>query len=105
MWGLPVLLLIGLSAWYRSLIPPFEGPDEPEHTAYIFWLVENRRLPPQGEAAWQTPVRQEAGQPPLYYLLAALPTAVGNLMEPTAVYRPNPYFPSAAPGNVPDNKN
>lgn len=105
MWGIPVLLLIGLSAWYRSLIPPFEGPDEPEHTAYVFWLVEKRRLPPQGEAAWETPVRQEAGQPPLYYLLAALPTAMGQLNEPTAVYRPNPYFPSAAPGNVPDNKN
>lgn len=105
LWGVPVLLLIGLSAWYTSLIPPFEGPDEPEHTAYIFWLVEKRRLPPQGEAAWETPVRQEAGQPPLYYLLAALPTAIGQLHNPPAVYRPNPYFPSAAPGNVPDNKN
>jgi 4-amino-4-deoxy-L-arabinose transferase-like glycosyltransferase len=95
-------LLTGLTSW---LIPPFEGPDSPEHFAYIEWLAQGKGWPPQGEAAWDTAVRQEASQPPLYYLLAAAPTLFIDVAAPPAVYRPNPYFPSSAPGNIPDNKN
>ncbi len=90
---------------YMSLIPPFEGPDGPEHIAYLAWLAEGNGFPPQGEIAWETPVRQEAGQPPLYYLAASLPLRLLRGVEPLAIYRPNPHFPSSAPGTVPDNKN
>lgn len=100
------LLLIFTLLWgvYVWLIPPFEGPDGPQHWAYVVWLVEERTFPPQGAAAWQTNVQQEAGQPPLYYLLAAIPAALWGVDNPPAHFQPNPYFPSAAPGTVPDNK-
>lgn len=105
----PLLLILAgftlLTILYGRLIPPFEGPDGPEHFAYITWLAEGRGFPPQGAAAWDTPVRQEAGQPPLYYLLAAVPARIVGVNNPPAVYRPNPHFPSTAPGTVADNKN
>lgn len=105
----PLLLLlvsfVSLSLLFNQAIPPFEGPDGPEHFAYIEWLAGGKGFPPQGRAAWETPVRQEASQPPLYYALAALPARLVGLDNPAAVYRPNPYFPSSAPGHIADNKN
>jgi hypothetical protein len=98
-------LFLLFSAIYRWSVPPFEGPDEAEHFAYILWLAEGKGLPPQGEMAWQTAIRQEAGQPPLYYLLAAVPVRLVAFNEPAAIFRPNPHFPSSAPGAVADNKN
>ena len=68
-----LLIFTCLSFFYSNSIPPFEGPDGPEHYAYIIWLAEGKGFPPQGEAAWETPVKQEAGQPPLYYFLASMP--------------------------------
>lgn len=100
-----LLLFAGLSYFYHWSVPPFEGPDEPEHFAYAVWLAEGKGFPPQREAAWDTPVRQEAGQPPLYYWLASLSVRLVDHNEPAAVFRPNPHFPSSAPGHVPDNKN
>jgi 4-amino-4-deoxy-L-arabinose transferase-like glycosyltransferase len=94
-----------LVALYSGLIPPFEGPDGPQHWAYVAWLAEGKGLPPQGEAALETPVQQEASQPPLYYWLASLPARAVGVSHPPALFRPNPYFPSAAPGTVADNKN
>ena len=70
------VLLVGLYGW---LTPYFEGPDEPQHFAYIEWLAEGKGFPPQGEAAWETDVEQEAGQPPLYYLLASIPAGPWTL--------------------------
>jgi 4-amino-4-deoxy-L-arabinose transferase-like glycosyltransferase len=106
-WLLAAVLVVFacLSFFYTSSVPPFEGPDEPEHFAYILWVAEGRGFPPQGEAAWETPVRQESGQPPFYYWLASLPLRLVDVEAPTAEYRPNPHFPSSAPGHIPDNKN
>ncbi len=104
----PLVFILGgftvLWAVYTWLIPPFEGPDGPQHWAYIVWLVEQGNFPPQGEAAWQTNVQQEAGQPPLYYLLALLPARLVGIDDPPATFQPNPHFPSNAPGTIPDNK-
>lgn len=100
-------ILLGFTilwAVYVWLIPPFEGPDGPQHWAYVVWLVEQGGFPPQGAEAWQTAVQQEAGQPPLYYLLAAIPAWLVGVDNPPATFQPNPYFPSSAPGIVPDNK-
>ncbi len=102
---LVLFLFTGISIWYLLWIPPFEGPDEPEHLAYVSRLAEGRGFPPQGEAAWQTPIRQEASQPPLYYILASLPARLVGTVDPPAEYRPNPHFPSNAPGTIADNKN
>ena len=100
-----VAVYILLTGLYSGMIPPFEGPDGPQHWAYVAWLAEGKGFPPQGEQAWETPVQQEASQPPLYYWLASLPARVVNVNDPPAVFRPNPHFPSNAPGTVPDNKN
>lgn len=99
-----LLLFTGLSLLYSWAVPPLEGPDGPEHFAYIGWLTEGKGLPPQGAAAWATPVRQEGGQPPLYYWLSSWPLRWTGLDAVPAPV-PNPHFPSSAPGTVPDNKN
>ncbi|MDT8307086.1 MAG: glycosyltransferase family 39 protein [Anaerolineae bacterium] len=101
---LAVFLLVGLL--YVWQVPPYEGPDEGEHFAYIAWLVAEGSFPPQGAAAWETPVRQEAGQPPLYYLLASLPARFIDLDDPPAPYRINPHaFPGLHVTTHPDNDN
>lgn len=94
-----------LAVLYSSSIPPFEGPDESEHFAYISWLAEGKGFPPQGDAAWDTPIRQEAGQSPLYYLLASVPALIVDINEPPAEYRPNPHFVGVFPRIQPDNDN
>lgn len=102
-----IFILLGFTvlwAVYVWLIPPFEGPDGPQHWAYVVWLVEQGSFPPQGAAAWQTDVQQEAGQPPLYYLLAAVPAWLVGVDDPPVTFQANPHFPSSAPGTVPDNK-
>lgn len=105
----PLLLIITgfvlLAGLYGLLIPPFEGPDEAQHFAYIEWLVREGSFPPQGDAAWDTPVEQEGGQPPLYYLLASLPARLVDLDAPRAVYNPNPHFPAPLPRSRIDNDN
>ena len=103
-----LLILLGfflLGGIYVAFTPPFEGPDEAQHFAYISWLTEGRGFPPQGAAAWDTPIEQEAGQPPLYYLLASLPARLTGLTGPTAVYQPNPHFGSPTPRQAYDNDN
>ncbi len=96
------LLMAGVFAW---LIPPFEGPDERQHFAYIEWLVEKNGFPPQGTAAWDTDMKQEAGQPPFYYLLASIPARLVGVSNPRVIYRPNPYFPGPLPRTTLDNDN
>ncbi len=106
-WPLALVLLSFalLGGLYSWLIPPFEGPDGPQHFAYVEWLAGGKGFPPQDERAWETPMQQEASQPPLYYLVASIPARVAGLSNPRATFRPNPHFPSTAEGTVPDNKN
>jgi 4-amino-4-deoxy-L-arabinose transferase-like glycosyltransferase len=103
--ALVLFVFVVLSLLYIWIVPPFEGPDEAQHFAYVTWLIEEKSLPPQGEAAWETPVEQEAGQPPLYYLLASLPARLVDLNNPPATYHPNPHFVGPFPRTVPDNDN
>ena len=98
-------LFVALGSVYLWLIPPFEGPDEAQHYAYIRWLINERTLPPQGPAAWETGVEQESGQPPLYYFLASLPARLVGIDNPPAVYRPNPYFVAPLPRAAFDHDN
>lgn len=62
-----------LLAFYISVIPPFEAPDEASHFVYAHDLLETGALPviQNYETAWRTG-RVEAHQPPLYYALVAL---------------------------------
>ncbi len=93
-----------LCAVYVWSIPPLEGSDEYEHFAYVTWLIDERRFPIQGEAGWNSPVRQESGQPPLYYLLASLPARLVGT-QPPLVFRPNQHFRFDLDPTVPDNRN
>ncbi len=106
-WVLPAILLLftSLVGLFSSTIPPFEGPDGPEHFAYVLWLAEGKGFPPQGAAAWDTPLQQEASQPPLYYALGALTLRLAGISQFDQEPLRNPHFPSDAPGHVPDNKN
>lgn len=100
-----IAVYLALGSVYSWLILPFEGPDEYQHFAYIEWLVRGKGFPPQGDAAWETPIEQEAGQPPLYYLLASLPVRLVDLDDPAVIYRPNPYFVAPFPRDELDNDN
>lgn len=100
-----VLTFLALGSTYLWLIPPFEGPDEAQHFAYIRWLIQHGTLPPQGEAAWQNGVEQESGQPPLYYAIASLPARLTDIDNPPAIYRPNPHFVGPLPRDTFDNDN
>ncbi|MGD8804505.1 MAG: glycosyltransferase family 39 protein [Chloroflexota bacterium] len=106
-WSLAAVLVafVAVTLIYIWLAPPFEGPDEPEHFGYVTWLAQGHGFPPQGDEAWSTPIRQEASQPPFYYSIAALLASLVDLEGPPAAFRPNPHFPSNAPGTVADNKN
>jgi hypothetical protein len=101
-----IVLYLVLAGLYMWVMPPFEGPDEPQHLAYIEWLAEGKGFPPQGDAAWDTPIEQEAGQSPFYYILASLPARLIDLSSPRAEYRPNPYsFTSVPEDPLADNDN
>lgn len=106
-WPLLFVLVsyLSLALIYTASTPPFEGPDEPQHFAYVQWLVRANRLPPQGDAAWETGIEQESSQPPFYYFLASLPARVVGLEDPEAVFRPNPNFLGPIPRDFPDNDN
>ncbi len=100
-----VILFLLLGSIYLWLIPPFEGPDEAQHIAYIRWIITEGSLPPQGSEAWQTGIEQQSGQSPLYYFVASLPARLVDISNPPAVYRPNPYFIGPRPRHVFDNDN
>lgn len=74
-----LVIYVTLAVIQSLTLPVFEGPDEQLHYAYARYLVNHLALPPMNgqlnddSSAYE--VRQEAGQPPLYYTLIALVTA------------------------------
>lgn len=92
--NLPITLLLTayfvLGTLFALTVPLGEGPDELDHYHYVRYLVEEHRFPVmQPEAAANATM--EANQPPLFYLLNAVP----NLMLPLAAsvdFRQNPCF-------------
>ncbi len=67
-----ILLLFWQAALHYLLVTPaFEGPDEPEHFGFVTELRQNGYLP-DANRSMQNLARQESGQAPLHYLLAAL---------------------------------
>jgi len=71
-WGLVAIVVIFcvLGAIHSVVIPLFEAPDEIWHFSFVRVLATRRSLPVQpteGKDMWL----REAGQPPLYYLVAA----------------------------------
>ncbi len=71
-WGLAAIVVIScvLGAIHSVVIPLFEAPDEIWHFSFVRVLATQRSLPVQpaeGKDMWM----REAGQPPLFYLVAA----------------------------------
>lgn len=73
---LAIMLIIaaylGLALLYNVVTPLGEGPDEPGHAGYAFFLAREGRLPVQRGSAQESDVPGEGHQPPLAYALAAL---------------------------------
>lgn len=74
---LAALLLIAahlaLGLLYSLVTPPWEAHDEWAHFRYAEFVAQERRLPPPGERLTTAYRYDEASQPPLYYILTALP--------------------------------
>ncbi len=64
-----------LAVGYSLTVPLFEAPDEQLHFFTVDAIIRERRLP---VASFASQARQEAAQPPLYYLLGALLVAPIN---------------------------
>src|SRR5579859_6005537 len=60
-----------LSILYSLVTPLGEGPDEPGHAAYAFFLARTGQLPVQRAAPAAADVPGEGHQPPLAYALVA----------------------------------
>ena len=97
---LAFLLLVGT---HSVATPIFEAPDEVWHYAYVRWVAEGQGLPPLDSDV--SGAYQEAAQPPLYYLVAALISAPFDDSDLSELMWSNPGFGHQAPGTVPDNKN
>ncbi|RME81639.1 MAG: phospholipid carrier-dependent glycosyltransferase [Caldilineae bacterium] len=87
------LILAGhllLALVYSILIPPWEAHDEWAHYKHAAYIAENLALPNPGQRLTHEFQFDEASQPPLYYLLAAVPMLAVNTDDG---YRPvvNPY--------------
>ena len=67
-----VMAYLTLATLYSIVIPLGEGPDEPGHADYAFFLARENRLPVQRYDPGQSDVPGEGHQPPLAYLLASI---------------------------------
>ena len=88
--GLLVLHLL-LAALYSLAVPPWEAHDEWAHYKFVEYVARHRTLPPAGQRLTNEYEFDEAGQPPLYYVIAALPLL---LVDTNDGYAPqvNPYL-------------
>lgn len=101
----PALLFTFLAVLYSLTVPLFEGNDESWHYAYVRHIAEGKGLPRQPPDQYPHLARQEASQPPLYYLLAAALTRWVPQEDLPALYaRENP-FPTLLPVAYRDNQN
>ncbi|MBI5567801.1 MAG: DUF2142 domain-containing protein, partial [Chloroflexi bacterium] len=98
-----VAAYLALGVMYSVASPIFEAPDESNHFFVIQYIRETGRLPVL-EAGAETLHVQEGGQPPLYYLSAALLTAWIDTSAARDSLRPNPFVNIGNPGR-PNNKN
>jgi hypothetical protein len=101
---LPIIVASLLLALAYSLITPFfEKTDELYHVAYMTHLADGKGFPAPADP--HNPARQEATQPPLYYLIGAaliLPLDTGDMAALTEL---NPYYRPIWDGVYGDNRN
>ncbi len=92
-WVVGLFLILAVA--YSVVNPLFEAPDEVWHFRYVTHLAQGHGLPVL-DPAHPGPWRQEATQPPLYYVLAALVVAPIDTHDAAVITRRNPH---AAVGN------
>ena len=103
----PWLLVIAasfvlLASLYSLSIPFFEKTDEIYHVAYVKHLADGNGFPSVDP---HNPARQEATQPPLYYLVGAVLTAWIDTGDMASLTRLNPYYRPVWDGVFGDNRN
>ncbi|MGQ9682328.1 MAG: ArnT family glycosyltransferase [Anaerolineae bacterium] len=89
-WALAALLAIhvALGIYYSVTIPIWEAHDEIGHYYVARYIARERRLPPPGSTL--VALNDETHQPPLYYLIAALPVSL--VKEDTLQPHLNPHM-------------
>ena len=71
-----------LGIYYAVTVPIFESYDEIGHYRFVRYVAEERRLPDPTKPLIAE--NDETHQPPLYYLLAAIPLTLADLGEDTS---------------------
>ncbi len=96
--GLLLLCHMVLGVYYSVTIPIWEAHDEVGHYAKLRYIAMEGRLPPPGTTT--APSQDETHQPPLYYVVSALPVSLIDLDGPLE-YQVNRYarFPDAQGGH------
>ena len=84
-------LHLALGALYGIAVPPWEAHDEWAHYKFVEYVARHRALPPPGERLTNEYEFDEASQPPLYYILAALPVMLVDTADGLTP-QVNPYF-------------
>jgi 4-amino-4-deoxy-L-arabinose transferase-like glycosyltransferase len=97
-----LLLYLGLALGYGIINPVFEAPDEHHHYFTVRQIVETGRLPVADGT--ENLARQEAAQPPLYYLLGAgLIAGIETITAaPPLWFNPYVQLGAASAGNNPN---
>jgi len=91
-----LILFVVLGTLYSIVTPLFETPDEVWHYLYVKHVADGGGLPVYREDT-TFPMRQEASQPPLYYLLTGWATAWIDTSDVETVVRYNPHAAIGAP--------
>ncbi len=94
--ALIVLLFVVLGTLYSVASPLFETPDEVWHYLYVKHFADGKGLPVYEEGV-TFPMRQEASQPPLYYLLNGWATAWIDTSDVETVIQYNPHAAIGTP--------
>jgi uncharacterized membrane protein YbhN (UPF0104 family) len=91
-----VLLFVVLGTLYSIVTPLFETPDEVWHYLYVKHFADGKGLPVYEEGV-TFPMRQEASQPPLYYLLNGWATVWIDTSDVETVIQYNPHAAIGTP--------
>ncbi len=97
-----LVLYVGLALLYSLSTPFFETTDEVYHFAYIRHLADGQGFPALDP---HNPARQEATQPPLYYLVGALLVAPIQTDDIDTLTRLNPHYRPVWDGVAGNNRN
>jgi hypothetical protein len=91
-----LILFMVLGTVYSLVTPLFETPDEVWHYLYVKHIADGSGLPVYEEGV-TFPMRQEASQPPLYYLVNGWATTFIDTSDASQVVRYNPHAAIGVP--------